>query len=263
VLTLATTLPPHETRRLGRLPKKEDDRTLKLVKYLPKTLPAIPDIVDWSTKMTDIGPMLNAGPGSVGDCGIAAPGHAEQAWTSQTSSQVIITDPQILQAYKDVGGYDGTPATDGGVNMLSACKYWRTTGIGGRKIRSFAILDNGNHDHIDFAINGFGGIYGGLDLPKSCQNQLQWSVSPGGTDGDPGVGSWGGHAIWIIGKDSVRRVYKFVSWGMLMEMTYDFWDVYGDESYACLSSTDWAENNLTPSGFDLPTLDEDLVAVAA
>ena len=260
MISLATELPHHSERLLGRLPKREDDRTLKLVKYLPAVLPAVPDVDDWSTKMTNIGPMLN---NNVGDCAIAAPGHAEQSWSSQTESQIIITDPEILQAYMDVSGYDGTPATDSGCNMLAVAKRWRTVGIGGKKISAFADVDIANQDHVDFTIHGFGGMYGGLDLPKSCQNQLCWSVSLGGTDGDPGRGSWGPHAIWIVGRDRLRRTYKFVSWGMLMEMTYDFWAIYGDEGIACLSETDWAENQLTPSGFDLPTLRDDVVAVAA
>lgn len=260
MISVATTLPPHHQRRLGRLPKRVDARTLKLAKYLPAKLPAVPDPVDWSGKMTALGAMLN---NSIGDCGIAAPGHAVQAWSSQTESEIIITDAQIEQAYRDVGQYDGTPATDNGVNMLDALKYWRTVGIGGRKIDSFAEVNRKNHDHIDFTIDALGGMYGGLNLPLSCQNQLTWTLVPGGTQGDPTPGSWGGHAIWILGKDRNRGVLKFVSWGMLMEMTYDFWDVCGDEAYGCLSTTDWAEDRLTPSGFDLPTLRTDLAAVAA
>jgi hypothetical protein len=260
MISLATTLPPHPMRRLGRLPKRHDKRTLQLAKYLPAALPAVPDVVDWSTKLTNLGPMLND---SLGDCAIAAPGHAVQAWSSETEAEIIISDAQILQAYKDNSGYDGTPATDAGCNMLDVAKYTRTTGIGGKKIETFAILDHANHDHLDFTIDAFGGVYAGLNLPLSCQNQITWALSLGGTDGNPRAGTWGGHAIWILGKDKVRGTIKFVSWGQLMEMTYEFWDVYGDEAYAFLSSTDWAENKLAPSGFDVDALRNDLVEVTS
>jgi hypothetical protein len=260
MVSIATTLPPHHQRRLGRLPKRHDVRTLELDKYLPTVLPDTPDVDDWSTRLTDLGPMLN---NSIGDCGVAAPGHAEQAWTSQTETQLIIPDEQILTAYKDISGFDGTPATDVGVNMLDVNKYWRTKGIGGKTIKNFSILKSQNHEHVDFAIHAYGGIYGGLNLPLSCQNQAMWGLTPGGTEGDPTPGSWGGHAIWIIGRDKIRRVYKFISWGLLMEMTYDFWDACGDEAYACLSNTDWAEERLAPSGIDEAALENDLVAVAA
>lgn len=261
MIEMATSLPPHTERRLGKKPKREDPRTLKLVKYMPATLPATPDIDDWSTKMTDIGPVLN---NEIGDCAIAAPVHGVQAWSSLTETQIIITDPQALQAYKDVSGYNGTPDTDVGCNMLDVLKYWKKPpGIGDKQIEAYAELDRLNWDHIDFTIHGFGGFYGGLALPKSCQNQVSWAVSPGGTDGDPGKGSWGGHAIWILGRDRIRRMLKFVSWGLLMEMSYEFWEEYGDEAYACLSSSDWAEDQLTPSDFDLTTLRSDIVTVAA
>jgi hypothetical protein len=260
MLTLATTLPPHPTRRLGRQPKKHDKRTLQLAKYLPATLPAVPDVVDWSTKLTNLGPMLN---NILGDCAIAAPGHAIQTWSSETETEIIVSDPQVLKAYQDVSGYDGTPATDTGCNMLDVAKYCRTTGIGGKTIDTFAILEAANLDHVDFTINAFGGVYAGLNLPLSCQNQISWAVSEGGTDGNPKAGSWGGHAIWILGRDKNRGVLRFVSWGLLMEMTYEFWEVYGDESYAFLSTADWAEAKLTPSGFDVPALRADLLEVTS
>jgi hypothetical protein len=252
----------HAGRKLGRQKSPHDQRTLKMAKYLPATLPVEPDVFDWSTKMTDIGSMGNL---TYGDCGIAAPGHAEQSWSSLTETQqIIIPDDQILQAYSDVSGFKpGDPSTDTGVDMLSVCKYWRGTGVGGRQIRAFASIDKGDDKTIGFCTWAFGGLYGGLALPLSCQNQLLWTYTPGGTNGDPTPNSWGGHAIWIVGRDKIRRTIKFVSWGALMEMTYEFWDVYGDESYACLSSGDWAEQNVAPSGIDLATLDADVQAVAA
>lgn len=196
-------------------------------------------------------------------CAIAAPGHAIQTWSSETEAEVIVTDGQVLQAYKDNSGYDGTPATDTGCNMLDVAKYMRTTGIGGKEIETFAILDHANHDHLDFTIDAFGGVYAGLNLPLSCQNQITWALSVGGTDGNPRAGTWGGHAVWILGKDKVRGTIKFVSWGQLMEMTYEFWDVYSDEAYAFLSTSDWAENKLAPSGFDVDTLRSDLIEVTS
>jgi len=261
MISIATTLPPHTSRRLGRKPKKHDVRTLELEKYLPAVLPSTPDVDDWSTKLTNLTAMLND---SVGDCGIAAPGHAEEVWTSQTETQIVIPNSQILKAYEDVGGYDGTPATDNGIAMLDGAKYWRTTGIpNGKKIKNFAKLNQASHEHVDFAIHAYGGLYGGFNLPLSCQNQTTWTVVPGGTQGDPTPGSWGGHAIWIVGRDKIRRTYKFISWGLLMEMTYEFWDDCADEAYACLSDTDWAEAQLSPSGIDEATLEGDLQLAAA
>lgn len=246
-------------RRLGRLPSPHDLRTLRLAKYLPSTLVPAPEVVDWSTKASKWGPMLNT---DIGDCGIAAPGHAEQVWTSQNDNEVIISDDRILAAYEDVSGFQPSkPETDVGVNMLSVCKYWRTTGIGGKKIKAFASLDLGDWNHIEVGTYLFGGFYAGLALPISCQTQTDWEVDFGGTLGNPGRGSWGGHAIWVVGYDSKLKRIKFLSWGQVMTMSFNFWLTYGDEGYVCWSPSEWAQKQLAPSGVDMATLDADLFQV--
>jgi hypothetical protein len=46
-----------------------------------------------------------------------------------------------------------------------------------------------------------------------------------------------------------------------MSMSWQFLSTYGDELYACLSATDWAENTVAPSGFNLAALLQDLKQV--
>jgi hypothetical protein len=143
--------------------------------------------------------------------------------------------------------------------LLDVLKYWRNTGIAGHKILAFAAPEPGNKDHIRAALDLFGGLYVGLDLPISAQNQMVWSVPPYGPRGPGAPGSWGGHCVVLEAYDS--QGLTVISWGQKKRMTWGFFMVYCDESFAVLSQ-DWVKPGFrSPEGFALAQLQADLQAI--
>src|SRR5437899_611984 len=109
------------TRKLGKLSARRDPRTLRLMDYVSH-LPPAPVSCDLTSKMTDIGMMLND---SLGDCTCATVGHIIQQWTAENGKQIIVPDSEILALYEKVGGYvPGQDSTDNGATALDVLNYW-------------------------------------------------------------------------------------------------------------------------------------------
>ena len=244
--------------KLGKSAPVHDPRTLLLANYIKPALPPAPVQYSYGT---DIGPsswgMMDND--KIGDCTCAAAGHLIMEWTSGNGAIVIPTDDQIVSAYSAITGYDPkTGQNDNGANELKVLSYWRKKGIAGHKIMAYTALEPKNHNHVMQGVYLFGGCYIGMALPKSAQNQLIWSVPPGGPTGDGAPGSWGGHAVPVIGYDSQGLIV--ITWGATKRMTWSFWDTYCDESYAIIS-TDFVNSKPAKNGFDLAALEQDLKAI--
>ncbi len=134
--------------------------------------------------------------------------------------------------------------------------YWRKSGIAGRTIGAYAALTPGNRTHIEDGAYLFEGIYIGLALPVSAQQQAIWATPPQGPNGTGAPGSWGGHAVPIVAYD--QRGLTCVTWGQRKQMTWDFWANYCDEAYAILSQDLLGQGAKTPAGLDLAALQQDL-----
>jgi len=246
----------HSDMKLGKQRARHDPRTLMLADYIDSTtLPPSPAARDWGARIDpkSWGMMLN---NHIGDCTCAAAAHLIQDWTSNNAGEITLGDPQVLDAYEAVSGYDAkSGSNDNGAVETDVLNYWRHTGIGGRTIKAYVALEPGNRDHVRDAINLFGGCYIGLALPISAQAQQTWMIPPGGATGTGAPGSWGGHAVAVVAYNE-RRV-TCVTWGTLKQMTWDFFTTYCDEAYAVLSP-DWSDGKSTPVGFDMETLENDL-----
>jgi len=244
----------HSKMKLGKQVPRHDPRTLQLANYLlPKALPPAPAEYMWGAAITDWTMMDND---QIGDCTCAAAGHLIMEWTVDNNNLYTPPSADIISAYSQITGYDPqTGANDNGAAETDVLNFWRTTGISGRQIYAYAALEPGNHFNIQQAVYMFGGCYIGLALPQSAQTQTVWSVPPGGAIGSGAPGSWGGHAVPIIGYD--QNSLTVVTWGDTKQMTWEFLDAYCDESYAIIS-LDFISNNQSPNGFDLATLQADL-----
>ena len=251
-----------KTVRLGKHPRRNDPRTLRLSDYLSP-----PDVASPPAEFHIFGGVSNWGMfynDKAGDCTCASRGHAIQAWTSAASSEVTLSDNDILKAYADITGYDWkTGANDNGANMLDVLNYARQTGIGGRKILGYSAANEKNIYEVKMALSLLGGVYCGVQLPESAQNQTSvWDCvadTPNGPNVQPG--SWGGHAITVIGYDAAG--VTLVTWGQTMRMTWNFFLTYVDECYG-VASLDWVtRSGLTPSGLNLDQMMRDIEAVAA
>ena len=244
--------------RLGKLPPKEDPRTLKLSAYLRPNLPPPPDMLLRSEVQGPWGMMRND---EIGDCAIACPGHAIMSWTARTGKQFTPTDEQIVEAYSAVSGYDPkTGENDNGCYALDVLKYWRRHGIAGHKIHAFAKVDINHPRLIETAIMLFGGLYLGLSLPESAKRQLGhlWSI-PNENVENEAPGSWGGHAVWVPELYN-PQIVACVTWGGLQPMSWAWLRCYCDEAYAIISP-DYLQEGKNPDGFLLEALQRDLDAL--
>jgi hypothetical protein len=252
--------------KLGKRGVKRDLRTLRLARYLAEALPPPPPAAaDWTGKIGPLGMMMND---RLGDCTCAAAGHLIQAWTGNAAAApVVLPDEAILAAYEAVGGYrPGDESTDNGAVELDVLNYWRKPGGfagSGHVLAAFTSINVLNFTEVKQGVFLFGGIYIGVALPVSAQEQTGpgkvWDVTA-----DPatnGFGSWGGHAIIVLAYDADGLTC--VTWGALQRMTWAWFSRYCDEAYA-LITPDWiSADGDTPSGLDLATLQTDLAAIGA
>ena len=248
----------HSNLKLGKRARRLDGRTLKLARYLTAALPPAPPSVDWSKSVGAWGVHLND---SLGCCTIAAAANAIQTWTANAGQEVIVPDADVLKYYEAWDGYNPCdPSTDQGGVELDVLNNWRQQGFSASALDAFAAVNHANSGLVEIAINLFGGLYIGVELPLSAQTQDVWDISANpGLNDEPG--SWGGHAIYLVGYDPVTLTC--VTWGLLKKMTWAWFGRYCSESYALISK-DWLEvTGITPGGLDLAALEADLKIVTA
>jgi hypothetical protein len=140
----------------------------------------------------------------------------------------------VITAYSAVSGYDpDTGHHDDGAYLRTVLRHWETHGIGGHKIEGFASIDPLKDREVRHAIEAFGGVYLGLQLPITAGSQKTWSVPKEGLVREGRPGSWGGHAVNALGYD--EDYLYFVTFGERTKMTWEFLHSYCDEAYAVVS----------------------------
>jgi hypothetical protein len=252
--------------KLGKRAPRLDDRTLKLSNYFLPSLPLPPLSVDYTGGVTSFGMMLND---NLGNCTIAAVGHAEQIWSIAAdgpNSELTVPDALILEKYQQWCGYNpADPSTDLGGVEIDVLNSWRSRGFHPSShphhhpLIAYADPDPMNLVHVRQAIQLFGGVYIGLQLPISAQSQDIWAPAAG-PNGEPG--SWGGHAVFVPAYDA--ETFTCITWGGLQKMTVSFWDECVDEVHALIEAEFLkGATGETPAGFDLEILLKDVAQVAS
>lgn len=240
---------------LGKLPPKLDKRTLRLSTVL-KVLPPYPDAWDYDAGKSIPMPMF--GNDAHGDCVIAGRGHMTLRFEQFEQGKIIpITDHDVLNEYwKEEGGTG--PSFDKGLAMLDSLKAWRSQGWDAASehydIYAFASIDWKQHNEIMAAIYFLTGLYAGVALPVSAQNQEVWDYVDDPNTNYPG--GWGGHCISIFSysKDGLTCI----TWGKPKKMTWSFVDHYFDEAYGVVDDKD---KFLVSSPLDIVTLDKYLADI--
>jgi hypothetical protein len=242
--------------KLGRKAVKTDSRTLKLGNYLTAALPPPPSTVDWTKGTTNWGMMLND---SLGDCTIAGGAHAIQVWTLNTATMYTMPNNVIEGAYSAWDGYvPGDPSTDQGGIELDVLNDWKKNVRGFFKqhpLLAFADAAVTNQTEVKQAINLFGGLYIGLNVPNYIMGDTipqVWDVPQPGQDATID----GGHCVYCVGYDP--QGVTFISWGALYKMTWAFWSKFVDEAHALLGKNWLDAKSVDPQGFDLAQLEADL-----
>jgi hypothetical protein len=244
-------------QKLGKLPVRLDVRTLRLARYVDRTkLPAPPTQLDLTAHVPDWPMYAND---RIGDCTIAAAGHMIEAWTEASHGDVVeVSEPDVLRAFDAVKITDPATGEEGAIE-LDVLRYWRTTGVAGHRIGAFAGVSVHDEQLVRTGAYLFGGLYIGLALPLTAQQQDVWDWT-GSLAGPAKPGSWGGHAVDVVGYDA--EALTVVTWGSLKRMTWLFWERYVDEAYALLAD-DFLSGDRAPNGFDLAALRADLELVTA
>src|ERR1035437_276702 len=247
--------------KYGRQPRLFNPRIAHMSAILAgSTLPAPPASVDWTANVTEFGMMLND---RLGDCTCAGIFHARQIWTLNNSQEQTESDRWVLALYEAACDYRvGDPSTDQGGSLQNVLLYCLNTGIplhtGDDKILGFIEVDPRMANDIKIAINDFGVLYLGFNVPLSIFDENNdpkpvWELTPnsGGMDG--------GHCVIAAGYD--EEGLTIISWGRKFKMTWDFFQHYSDESYAVLSQ-DWLnDSNKMPLGLSEDQLKDLMKAI--
>lgn len=244
-------------RKLGKLPARRLRGVPAFESLTTLRLPLPPVSCDYTGNLKHLGAMSNT---STSDCTAAACGHSIEVWTSQASTEYVVSDTTILSFYSATSGYvPGQPSTDQGAVASEVLRYWLSNSIAGHGLAGLAAILPGNRSAMRDAIYWFGICYLGVDLPIAVQDADSW-VLPDGQDpsGDWEPGSWGGHAIPACAYDADG--VTVISWGKLFKIGWTFLDAYCDEAYGLLSS-DWATATSSPPGFNFAALEADMNAL--
>lgn len=262
-MTLQHRLSDGKFVKLGRRPIniEQHAKAPKLADYLRrKDLPAPPAAIFYESLVKNWPMMLND---QLGDCVCAAAGHMIEQWTTYAGKAFTPSDGDILALYEKAAGYvPGDPSTDNGAVITDVLDCWKKSGVAGHGIAGYVALNPLDPTEIKKAIEIFGNVFIGVNLPLTAQNQSSVWTCDNSDPNASAAGSWGGHAVPLVGYDT--SALPLISWGTLMFMTWNFMRVYCDEAYAVVS-TDWIEKNKaqSPSGLNYTQLVADLSQVAA
>jgi hypothetical protein len=263
------------TRKCGR----QQSDPAKLRSALPMehfliaaNIPPLPAAINWGSKVArPMGPMLN---NQLGDCVIAAQGHAIQCATANASQEFTPPDSDVLAGYMAVTGAEGaafdpqTGANDNGCQLSDGIDYMIRTGMSGHKYLAKLALNAQNFRSIQYGIYLFGFVFLGVDLtPATLKSIDTWDIPASipywrrhlmhENTPDPNLG----HAVpaWGYGADGSLEI---ASWGGDFRATPRWQQACIKEVWVAVP-VDWANTaGMAPNMFDMKTLESYLPGIA-
>ncbi len=241
-------------KKFGRLPKKEDPRTLKMGAYLQPAFPLPP--ASFSVLQT-IYPRLNQyDPATLftlfpmdandqyGDCTCAALAHADTCFNGLLGKLSIMAEADVVTLYMKLTG-----GQDTGMAELDVLKYWKSNSVQGDQIISYVSIDPKNHTMVQQAIATFGGVYLGMNCQENAMNDFDAGVT-----WEPGTLTNDGHAVFAVEYD--QETVTVLTWGDTQKGSWAWWDACVEECYAILPPE--AQNTQFAPGFDFEQLQADI-----
>ncbi len=175
--------------------------------------------------------------------------------------QLAITTAMVLHAYSDLTGYDpdaggpGGDPTDRGTVLLDALKYWRRRGIDRQTIKAFVEVDPRSIEHAELAIDLFGCLYVGVELPDASCPASRAAALDGRARREPQPRTRSAQRpLRILYGIRCRRAHGG-HLGTKVTASWECHTAYCDEFYAMLSPA-WLRHD--PQGIDVATLTADL-----
>lgn len=184
--------------------------------YADKTVPAPAEFIwNWSAvawQMFRNGPEPSF-PMGIGCCTCAEVGNTYVQW-----GNFIPTDDDIVALYSAVSGYNpANPMSDVGSDVATVENYMLNTGIRGHKFDAIALVDFTNLNEMKQALNWFGGLDIGVNIPASLDlNATVWDAVK-----DNSTGAAEGHCMRWVGYDKNGICYC-VTWGGIQQVTEAF-----------------------------------------
>lgn len=234
------------TRPLGKLPRKEDARTLRLTSVLRDV--AVPSTWTFDRAYPRLAPhptpML--GNDEVGNCGLVAAAHHQLGSEGIEHGRYphVQTSDMVAEYFAMTGG------ADVGLYMLDVCNRWRQLGLrfatGRERIAAYGEVTPNDDTAMRRACVACRGLYLGLLLPLTAADQFDaaeaagltcvWTVVAGGRGWRGQVGSWGGHAVSVLGY--TPSCWYVGSWGAVVKASWAFVHRYADECYGPVDRLD-------------------------
>lgn len=227
--------------------------------HLPEAAPGQRVAIDYYSEVGTWPMGLND---RLGTCGVVGMDHLQMAWNAYAQGSCASWgDETILGLYEQLGGYvPGDESTDQGTVLQDNLDFWRKEGVNGEKILFFGSLHPGSwlRPERQLALQAFGGLYLGVNLPESAEQQFM--------DGSPwhyehGSPLAGGHCVVqhgeLIGRDEVR----VSSWAKIVPASQSFLLHTCEEAWV-VAHPDWIEaNGRNPTGIDLEGINDALASL--
>jgi hypothetical protein len=230
------------TFKLGRSAvSPQNPKDLRITQFLKAAsqLPAAPDSNDYFVKVPDSDWAKSMfGNDQYGDCVFASTEHAVMIQSALSGHYVMGDTNTALKAYAAVTGFNpNDPNTDQGAVEVDALNWERRHSMSGAKVYAFARVDPKDHALLRACAYYFGGVWFGINLPITAQNQVGkvWDVVDTNLTGDSEPGSWGGHAVF--GPKYDPDGITVMTWTTKQPMTNRFMDAYVDEAWCRLPNT--------------------------
>lgn len=264
-------VPPRLVGKRGKLPNNPDAPRLTLTtQHLAALSAVLPELPISPLIMDDLSAVAQRAGGfpwygnnKIGDCVLAALGHAIQVFTLLGSgTEITVPDQAIFDAYSAITGWNPTdPSTDRGTVIQDALHYWRTVGIAKHRIAAYAQVPLHNRALLEAALNIFGVAIVGVSLPQSAEDQFarheQWTTVDGSLD-------VGGHCVLAGAYQQISAtdvVPEVVTWADVQSIADEWWENNVDEVWVVFTR-EWCDAvGLSPRGIALAALGRDFQAL--
>ena len=232
--------------KLGKAPAVRPALAMLPEYFKGATLPTAPAECEWAMKVQYPMAVNN----ELGDCVVAGHVHLSQATAQENGGSYTYPGDDATKAEY----FSLTGGADTGLVESTFLATAKAAPILGSQVDVFCPLDFTNLDHVKSAIYLFGGLFLGVSLPQSAEDQF-----PGMFTVVPGSPIVGGHCIVAIGYD--EEGIFLVTWGTVVKATWEWFSQYVDEAYMVLY-TEQAQQNRGPlADFDIDTLRADIEAL--